>query len=584
MSAHGKRWRLSEPPPSEFLTQQACSDVVATLLYNRLQRHMQTNREAVHLFPQVVQAFLEDDYPGALHNPMLLKGMPEASARIARAIVAQEPMVVYGDFDTDGVTAVALLMQAIPSVGGTIRPYIPHRDREGYGLNREAIAALAAEGTRLLITVDCGISNLDEVQYANELGMDVIVTDHHRPLSELPPALAVVNPKQADCTYPYDQLVGVGLAFKLVQALHRQGMHFPLRARDMLDVVALGTVADMAPLDGENRVLVKAGLEALRLTERPGLKALLQVTGADQQHVTAATIGFGLAPRINAAGRLDDAALAYDLLLADDLVTAQHLARELNRKNQERRELTRQVQAEAYQYAEQTGKHQQRIVILDSDNYPAGIVGLVAGKLVEQWGRPVILLARGAETSRGSARSIPEFNIFQALSTCQDLFDRFGGHSMAAGFTLTHEHLPEFMRRMHKLADEQLIDEMLQPSLCIDTEIALSDLNWNLYDDLAQLEPFGQGNAQPILMSRAVQVLSARSIGADSKHLKFVLAQNGRGKPLEAIAFGLGHLAEPLLRHPWIDIAYTLEINRWNGTQSLQLNVKDFRRTRSSLS
>ena len=307
MSARRKRWVLRDPAPPELARRLGCSPLLADLLYQRNLRE-----------PELVRAFLDADYRSGMHDPLLMKGMPEASARIAQAIADRELMAVYGDFDTAGVTAVTLLMQAISAMGGTIRPYIPHRTREGYGLNNLAVEQLATDGVRLLITVDCGISNVDEVARATAMGLDVIVTDHHHPPAVLPDALAVVNPKQPGCAYPYKQLVGVGIAYKLVQALVKRGLRLgELRGRDLLDVVALGTVTDMGPLDGENRVLVKAGLEALNATQRPGLKALIDVAGLVQGKIDSSAIGYMLGPRINAAGRLDDAVRAYDLLLAD---------------------------------------------------------------------------------------------------------------------------------------------------------------------------------------------------------------------------------------------------------------------------
>lgn len=567
LSARNKRWVLSETAPPELVAQLGYSPVVATLLYQRGLRD-----------PDAVAHFLAADYRSGLHNPLDMKGMPEASARIARAITEREPMAVYGDFDTDGVTAVTLLMQALTAMGGTIRPYIPHRVREGYGLNVEAVEQLAAEGVRLLITVDCGISNVAEVERARALGLDVIVTDHHHPPPVLPPALAVVNPKQPGCPYPYKQLVGVGIAFKLVQALVKQGLRMDLRGRDLLDVVALGTVTDMGPLDGENRVLVKAGLEAINATQRPGLQALIAAAGLVQGQVDSTAIGFMLGPRINAAGRLDDAVRAYDLLLADDFATAQRLAQELNQTNRQRQDLTKQVQAAAQAQAEAAGKHRQRIVVIAGEDYPAGVVGLVAGKLVEEWARPVLLIERGPEVSRGSARSVPGFNIVEALTACKDLFVRFGGHSMAAGFTIANEQLAELDTRLQALAAVQLTDEMLVPALSVDADVGLGEVHWDLFNELEQLEPFGQANPQPTLMSRGVQVMGAWAKGSDGQHLKLLLGKNGT-RPIEAMAWRLGHLAEPLRKHPHIDVAYTLSVNNWNDTRSLQLTVKDLRRT-----
>ena len=567
MSARRKRWMLRDPAPPELARRLGCSPLLADLLYQRNLRE-----------PELVRAFLDADYRSGMHDPLLMKGMPEASARIAQAIADRELMAVYGDFDTDGVTAVTLLMQAISAMGGTIRPYIPHRTREGYGLNNLAVEQLATDGVRLLITVDCGISNVDEVARATAMGLDVIVTDHHHPPAVLPDALAVVNPKQPGCAYPYKQLVGVGIAYKLVQALVKRGLRLgELRGRDLLDVVALGTVTDMGPLDGENRVLVKAGLEALNATQRPGLKALIDVAGLVQGKIDSSAIGYMLGPRINAAGRLDDAVRAYDLLLADSLGQARGLADELNRTNRERQELTKRVQEAARNKAEAEGKQLKRIVVIDDAEFPAGVVGLVAGKLVEEWGRPVLLIERGEHESRGSARSVAGFSIIDALTSCKELFVRFGGHAAAAGFTIANAQIEVLDARLQELAASALTEEMLTPTLHIDAEVELGSLNWDLLSDLGRLEPFGQANQQPVLMSSAVEVADARTRGADQQHLRLLLRKNG-GPTIEAIAFRMGHLADALRRHPQIDIAYTLEAREWNGERSLQLNVKDFRR------
>jgi single-stranded-DNA-specific exonuclease len=570
MSARRKRWVPRDPAPTDLATRLRCSPLMAQLFF---QRNLTT--------PEAIHEYLAADYRTGLHDPLLMKGMPEASKRLAQAIANHEQIAVYGDFDTDGVTAVTLLMQAVTAMGGRIRPYIPHRTREGYGLNNLALEQLASEGVGLLVTVDCGISNVAEVERAKSLGLDVIVTDHHHPPAVLPAPLAIVNPKQPGCNYPYKQLVGVGIAFKLVQALVKQGLRLgEVRGRDLLDVVALGTVTDMGPLDGENRVLVKAGLEALNASQRPGLKALIDAAGLVQGKITSSDIGFMLGPRINAAGRLDDAVRAYDLLLASDLGSARQLADELNRTNRERQELTKKVQEAARTKAEAEGKDKNRIVVINDEGFPAGVVGLVAGKLVEEWGRPVLLIERGEHESRGSARSVPGFNMVDALTTCKELFVRFGGHAAAAGFTIANEQIETLDARLQALAATALSDEMLIPTLAIDGQVDLKQVGWDLLNELKQLEPFGQANPQPVLMSEAVEVQDARTRGADGQHLRLLLRRNG-GPALEAIAFRMGHLAEALRRHPRIDLAYTLEAREWNGERSLQVNVKDIRRAGS---
>jgi single-stranded-DNA-specific exonuclease len=566
MSARKKRWELRPPAPADFLASMGDrSSIVATLLYQRELRD-----------PPAIESFLTQDYMSGFHNPFLMRGMDTAARRAAAAIAEGEPIAVYGDFDTDGVTAVTLLIQAITAMGGDIRPYIPHRLNEGYGLNTDAIDRLIAEGVRLLITVDCGISNVPEVAHAQAAGLDVIVTDHHTPPATLPAALAVVNPKQPGCEYPYKQLVGVGIAYKLVQALVRLGVKLPLRGRELLDVVALGTVADMGPLNGENRLLVRAGLQSINETQRPGLKALIVAAGLSQGKITSGDIGFMLGPRLNAAGRLDDAVLAYKLLLADDFATAQQLAADLNQANKRRQELTKDVQKAALEQIRALGKDTNRIVILDGEGYPAGVVGLVAAKLVEELARPVLLLERGETTSRGSARSVPGFSIIEALTECGDLFVRYGGHSAAAGFTIENERLHELEQRLLRYAEARL-PEHPDPVLEIHGEAPLGALTWELHGQIAALEPFGQANPQPVLMSRRVRVSGAWSKGAEGQHLKLRL-DDGRGGPsYDAIAFRLGHLAGHFQKPRHIDIAYTLEANEWNGSRTLQLNIKDLR-------
>jgi single-stranded-DNA-specific exonuclease len=566
MSARKKRWELRDPAPPTFrATVRDRSPIVATLLYQRELRD-----------PQAIDAFFSPDYKRDIHDPFLLKGMDIAARRIAQAVADGDPIAVYGDFDTDGVTAVTLLMQAVTALGGDIRPYIPHRLTEGYGLNTEAIDRLIAEGVRLLVTVDCGISNVREVAHAHAASLEVIVTDHHTPPTTLPEALAVINPKQPGCAYPFKQLVGVGIAYKLVQALVRLGLRLPLRGRDLLDVVALGTVADMGPLEGENRVLVRAGLDAINKTERPGLKALIVAAGLAPGKITASDISFMLGPRLNAAGRLDDAILAYKLLLADDFASAQQLAADLNAANRRRQELTKEVQQAALTQIRELGKHTNRIVILDGEGYQAGLVGLVAARLVEELARPVLLLERGPETSRGSARSVPGFSLIEALSTCDDLFVRYGGHSAAAGFTIANERLPELERRLLDYAEERLPAQP-EPLLEIHAEAQLGELTWELQEQLAALEPFGQANPQPVLMSRRVRVSGAWAKGAEGQHLKLRMDDGNGGPTFDAIAFRLGHLAEHFQKPRYIDIAYTLEANEWNGNRTLQLNIKDFR-------
>lgn len=565
MSARRQRWEIHPPAPAAFVEHLGLHPLLATLLYQRGLRD-----------PAAASAFLAADYASGLHDPFQMRGMAEAAARIVTAIDRGELMAVYGDFDVDGVTAVALLTQAISAMGGRIRPYIPHRAREGYGLNNVAIGQLAADGVRVLITVDCGISNYAEVVEASRLGIDVIVTDHHHPPAELPPALAVVNPRQPDCAYPFKGLVGVGIAFKLVQALARYGKRpANLRGRDMLDLVALGTVADMGPLLDENRVLVRAGLTALNETSRPGVRALIAAAGLTPGLIDSGAIAFALAPRLNAAGRLADARRAYELLLADDRAAADRLAAELNATNRERQALTRQLQTLAEELVAQSGRAEQPLIVLANPDFNAGVIGLVAARLTETYHRPVVVIEQGADTSRGSARSIPGFSIIDLFDQCADLFVRYGGHAAAAGFTIATSRIPALEQRLLALGRQHLSDEQLAPRLMIDAVLPLADLSWELYVSIQQLEPFGQGNPQPTLMAPNVTVLDPQPT-SDGAHLRMrVRAGNN---VFEAIGFHFGRFAEALQRHPAIDLAYQLAVDEWNGQRRMRLLVRDFRR------
>jgi len=519
-----------------------------------------------------VTGFLEGEH--LVDNPFRLKGMHRAVDRIRHAIRRQEPIVVYGDFDADGVTASALLVSVLRALGARVRVYIPHRVDEGYGLNANAVRKVSAAGARLLITVDCGIRSIREVQYAQSLGMDVIVTDHHSIGPELPPALAVINPRRLDDTYPFKGLAGVGVAFKLAQALLRVEKNVPARRHhppsiseeDLLDLVALGTVADIVPLLGENRHLVQRGLLRLANRQRTGIAALMEVAGVRPGAVDAMTIGFILAPRINAAGRLAHARLGYNLLTAESMGEAIALAHQLNDLNRTRQQLTIQaVERARAQLAEQEGR--SVYVVQDPDFLP-GIVGLVAGQIANQTYRPTVAIHLGAEISRGSAR---RFNITQALDACSDLLIRYGGHAAAAGLTIKNENIIPLHNRLHHLALESLGDVQLEPVVDIDLELDLSGVDWALYEDIQRLAPFGEGS--PLFVSRGLQVREARTVGNDGRHLKLALQSTQGVWP--GIAFKQGQLANALPAR--VDVAYHLDMNQWGGQRTLQLLIQDIR-------
>jgi single-stranded-DNA-specific exonuclease len=543
--------------------------LVAQLLFNR-----------GLLTPESVTAFFD---PGARPLDPLdapgMAGLPETVERLARAVRDGEPIAVYGDYDADGVTATALLVIALRAAGARVHAYIPDRMDEGYGLNREALRKLKESGDRVVVTVDCGVRSIDEVAYGRDLGLDMIVTDHHTVGPALPPAFAVINPKRADCPYPYKDFSGVGLAFKLAQALHHVGVVPGDPLAEVADLAALGTVADLVPLTGENRVLVRRGLEHIRRAPRPGLLALLTTAGRARD-LNSRTIGYALGPRLNAAGRLESALAAYELLVTLDEDEAFRLAGSLDNTNRERQEHTRLTSARARALAMEA-RDDSPLIFAGSSEFLPGVIGLAAGRLTEEFYRPAVVVAIGESESRGSARSIPEFHITEALDACADLLVRYGGHAAAAGFTVRNENLPALQERLHQLAHARLSAVELVPTLVYDAEVRLISLSYDLLRTLDAFEPCGFRNPQPVFMSRGARVRSYRLVGTDGKHLKLALVDE-RGAAWDAIAFQQGEWAArlPAARSPQgerIDLVYTLELNEWNGEKRLQLNVQDLR-------
>lgn len=569
-----KRWVLHEPCPDEVYSRFSHM--------NRILVHALYNRKVFD--PAEVEAFLNP--PARIRDPFLMLDLRAAVERIRAAIVGQEQIVVYGDFDADGVTSTALLVQALQAFGAHVTPYIPNRVDEGYGLNCDALDKIASWGTRLVVTVDCGIRSVREVGHGNSLGLDIIVTDHHSIQQDadghdiLPPALAVVNPKRQGDAYPFKDLAGVGLAFKLAQGLVRVNEADPvtpgpvnLSTGDLLDLVALGTVADVAPLLEENRLLVRQGLKVLnRQRRRLGIQEMLDE--AKVKNVNAYAIGFMLGPRLNAAGRLASAGIGYDLLTAADGATARTKAAELGRLNRERQELTVALVEQAKASIAQDGNGRYLHLIAGADYHP-GIVGLVAGRLAEELYRPTIVAEMGPDETRGSCRSIPEFNITHALDECRDLLVRHGGHAAAAGFTVKNEHLPELRRRLEEIAVRELAALDLTPVLKIDCEYDLAERDGGFCALLQQLEPFGEGNPQPVFVSHGLEVVpkSVSTVKNEGKHLKMRVRAPGSRVEWEAIAFRMGALADALPGR--LDLAYCLEMNDY--TRAPQLNVRDLR-------
>ena len=564
-SIRKNRWQVAPTIPPEIEIQlDQFHPILSQILYNR------GLTEAAQ-----IQAFLEGRY---LENsdPFLLAGMDQAVERIRTALVEDEIIVVYGDFDADGVTATVLLTEALRGLGverRRVRPYIPDRVDEGYGLNKDAIERIKETGAGLIITVDCGIRSVAEVAFANELGMDVIVTDHHGLGGTLPEASAIINPKREDSYYPDRMLAGVGIAYKLAQALYASlPQQAQLDLESLLDLVAVGTVADLAPLHKENRALVIAGLEVLNQLKRPGLSALAAISGLKAGAITAESIGFTIGPRINAAGRLEHAYSAARLLAVNNEHSARQLAEELNTLNRKRQQLTTELGSIA---EEMIDPHEQ-IIIASDERFQSGLVGLVASRLAEKNYRPAIIIEKGPEVSRGSCRSIPEFHITDALDQAAELLVRHGGHAQAAGFTVRNENLDIFTSRMRELAAQSLGEKELVPTIAVDAELDINDVDWALYETLSQLEPTGQGNPTPVFLSRDVEVVYQRAVGQDGSHLQLRLIDANGGvaeRYVPAIAFRQGAWAQTLPKI--IDIVYTVSLNEWNGRRRLQLIVKD---------
>ncbi|MFT3916988.1 MAG: single-stranded-DNA-specific exonuclease RecJ [Anaeromyxobacteraceae bacterium] len=539
--------------------------------------------------PAAAEAFIAarlQDLP----DPFTMKGMDGAVARVARALQAGERIACYGDYDVDGVTSTTLLAGFLRAAGGDVVTYVPHRLVEGYGLNGDAVAKLAAQGVKLLVTLDCGITASAEVKAAAALGLDTVVVDHHTVPVELPAAAAILNPHQPGCDYPTKDLAAVGVTFALVMALRRRlreaGRFGATRPepnlKEALDLVALGTVADVVHLTGANRLLVRAGLEVLATTRRPGLKALKRVAGvADGQPVSAGQVGFRLAPRINAAGRLDDAGRGVRLLLETDPVRAQALAEELDRENQARQEIERRILDEATADARERVKAGARGLVLARDGWHAGVVGIVASRIVERFHRPAVLVAmeggadpagaKAAGVGKGSGRSIERFHLYDALAACASHLVRFGGHRHAAGVTVARDALEGFRAAFEAHAMERLGPDDLVPRTRIDGWVEAPLVTEKAAEDLDRLAPYGAGNPEPVFAMRGAPE-RVRPVGAGGAHLKLAF---GRG--LDAIGFGLGDRLSLCGGGGPVEAAFTVGFDEWDGTRRLQLRLKDLR-------
>jgi single-stranded-DNA-specific exonuclease len=525
-----------------------------------------------------------------LPNPFELKGIDAAVLRLQRALAQGEPVCVYGDYDVDGVTSTALLVSVLRKLGGKVDFYVPHRLVEGYGLNEGALAKIAARGTRLVVSADCGVTAVAEVDAAARLGLDVVVIDHHTASQHLPRAVAILNPHQPGCTFPGRELAAVGVAFHLLLALRkrlREAGWFASRPepnlREVLDLVALGTIADVVPLTGPNRVLVHFGLKELARAGRVGvlaLKSVAQLAG----EVTAGDVGFKLGPRINAAGRLDDASVGVRMLLSEDLREARALAEQLDRANAERQDLQARIAGEAIASAERLGTpEQRRTLVVSSSGWHVGVVGIVAARLVERFHRPALVIAEEGGVAKGSGRSVEGFHLFDALSHCAHHLTKFGGHKHAAGVTLETSRIGAFSEALEAQGRQSLEASQLSPRLRIDAELHPRDVHLDLATQLRRLAPFGAGNPEPVFFCRELAAHEVRLLpdkkGIGPGHLKLRLGEAGarvaesESAPLDAIGFNLGGTSLPVGSR--LDAAFQLSIDTWNGAERLQLKLKD---------
>ncbi len=514
---------------------------------------------------------------GQLHQPKLLPDLDKAVSRIVKAIENKEHILVYGDYDVDGVTSTALLLRALRTLGAKVSFYIPHRQREGYGLSETGILYAKAQGFNLIITVDCGTTDFVEIELANKNGIDVSVCDHHETKEILPDAYAIINPKRKDSEYPFSDLSGVGVVFKLVWALFSVFNQTKEALAEHLDLVALGTIADIVPLIDENRVLAHFGLKQIGRSSKIGIQSLLKVTGLYKKEITPYDIGFIIGPRINASGRLSGSEKVVRLLITDDKNEADIIAQELNHENTRRQNLENEIVNSAIQYIEDKNLAQNKILVMGNENWHEGVVGIVASRIVERYFRPTILLSIKEDKAKGSGRSIPGFNIYQALKYCQDNLLGFGGHKYACGVVLSKDGIQSFSDKMQEYAQTNLSQEMLQRKLYIDAMIALKQVTKELLDIMKRFEPFGQENPIPIFITQGLEIVGfPRKFGKD--HLKFRVREN-KSDVREAIAYGRSSEILKLQtgKEDHVDIAYTFDEHDFAGKSKIQLVIRDLK-------
>jgi len=513
-----------------------------------------------------------------LHDPFLMQDMRKAVERIEQALREEEHILVYGDYDVDGTTSVAMMYSFLGEFYNRIDYYVPHRYKEGYGISKQGIDYAHQKGYKLIIALDCGIKSVDKVRYANEMGIDFIICDHHLPGEELPPAHAVLDPKRRDCNYPYKELSGCGIGFKLIQAFARNN-HIPFEiVEKYLDLVAVSIASDIVPITGENRVLAYYGMKRINKNPRKGLKSLIQYSGLKKE-LTVSDVVFMLGPRINAAGRMDDARNAVKLLISETHEHAEANAEFLNQKNSERKQVDKDITAEALAMIQGNPELQKRkSTVLVQSHWHKGVIGIVASRLIETHYRPTIIFTESNGLLTGSARSVKGFNIHDAIKECSDLLEQFGGHMFAAGLSLRKENFEMFEKRFEEVVSATITEESLIPEVNIDAELSFTEINGKFYSIISQFAPFGPGNMKPVFMSRNVRDRGYSRIVGD-EHLKLELTQD-EGRCCKGIAFGMGDLAEKIFHsgtEKRFDICYTLEENEWRGILNIELNVRDIK-------
>ena len=556
-----KKWQICETDKEkvdELKSKYNISELLATILVNK---NITTQKEINEFLNPTRNDFFD---------PFLMNDMDIAIKRIKKAIENQEKVIIYGDYDVDGITSITVLKSFLKDVGLDVDYYIPNRLEEGYGLNKNAIDEIAKKEYKLMITVDCGISAIEEVDYANSLGIEVIITDHHEPGDEIPKALAVVDNKRKDNKYPFRELAGVGVAFKVSQAL-AQSMN--IREEEYLkylDIVCVGTISDIVPLVSENRVITKLGLKLVKQTRNMGLRAIINSSVYSQ--INSTTISFGVAPRINACGRMGKAEQALKLLLSKDIYEVNKLTQELNSYNRERQEIEKEIFENVLTKIEQNNLAKNRTIVVGGENWHHGVIGIVSSKITEKYFKPSILLSFEEDgTGKGSGRSIPGFDLHEALMKCENCLEKFGGHSMAVGLTIKKENLEQFYKEFEKIAEENEIENII-PIINVDAKIELDKIDKSVVEDLKQLEPFGEANKTPTFALKNIRIDSIRAL-SEGKHLKLTLRENNQ--IINAIGFNIGELAEAYKIGDKIDIAGVLEINTFNGIDNLQINIKD---------